>query len=441
MGATVAGVRLGRLVGRGSTGEVWAGTDLVDGTRVAVKLLDGAPEAVDVALAQGTRHPHVLEVRRVSEDPPAVVTVLAGGGSLAAQVHARGQLRPGEVVTVLAPLADALAWLHARGVVHGDVSGTNVLFVERGRPVLADLGSAGLAGTGRGVATPGFAAPEVVAGGPPSPAADVHGLAAVAWLALTGSDPPAAEDRLPLRLLVPECPDDLVDAVTLGLDPDPTRRPAPLELAAAARSGVEAEPVDLVPSAALGVRADEAVTYRVRAAAARQRSSPRARRWPRPSRKAVRAVGLSVVLAVAVAAGGTVLLPGLLDAPGAPAAGAGTAVLTGAGLEREVRTLVAARQTALRAGDPDLLGDVHHPDGSTLAGDGDLLRAGPVDVTYRVDAVRPTDAGGSVPDGERAVAAAVSLTTVTDGAGEVVEHVVVRLERHEGRWLLSDVRG
>ncbi len=430
-GATVAGVRLGQRIGRGATGEVWAGTDLLDGSRVAVKLLEGTPADVDGALAQGTRHPHVLEVRRVSHDPPAVVTVLAGGGSLAAQVRARGCLRPGEVVTVLAPLADALAWLHARGVVHGDVSATNVLFVERGRPVLGDLGSASLAGAGTPVATPGFAAPEVVSGAGPSPATDVHGLAAVAWLALTGAAPPAAEDRLPLRLLVPECPDELVDAVTAGLDPDPHTRPSPSELAAAARAATPAEPVGLVPSAALGVRPDEAVTYRVRASAARQRPSaaPSRRRWRPRARGVVPAVVAVVVLAV-VAAVGT--LSGLGDDQPRP--------LVAADLEQEVRALVAARQAALRSGDPDMLAEVHHPDGTTLGGDRDLLRSGPVDVSYRVLGVEAVGPGpGPGQDRDQVVEAAVSLSTATDGAPAVAEDVVLRLDRHDGRWLVSRV--
>jgi|GEM_PF-5270521 len=461
-GRTVAGVRLGTCIGRGSTGQVWAGTDLVDGTRVAVKLLSGAPADVDVALAQGAGHPHVLQVRRVHHDPPAVVTVLAGGGSLAAQVQARGCLRPAEVVTVLAPLADALAWLHARGAVHGDVSATNVLFVERGRPVLGDLGSASLAGGGPAFATPGFAAPEVLAGAPPSPAADVHGLAAVGWLALTGSVPPAAQDRLPLRLLAPECPDELVEAVTSGLDPDPARRPTPLELAAAARTGVEAEPVGLVPSAALGIRADEAVTYRVRSAAALDRAGlrPSRRTWGRapwsrgrdvlgpgpgpgsrrPARRAAVAAGVAVVVGALVLSA-VVLLPWphRSDEPAA----VGTATVTPAPLEQVVLALVEARQTALRSGDAGLLTDVHHPDGTTLTGDRDLLADGPVDVTYRVLSVEP---GGPAAVGARPgaatdgpVTAAVRLTTTTDGSPEMVEDLLVELDRHQGRWLVRRV--
>ncbi len=232
-GDVVAGVRLTSRVGRGSAGTVWSGTEVASGPRVAVKLLDRPSDGREAALLGAVRHPHVLPLRRASTDPPALVTDLAPGGSLADQVAARGTFPPGEVVTLLAPLADALAALHARGVVHGDVSGGNVLFVDRGRPVLADLGVAALLGGGTAWATPGSAAPEVLAGSPPGPAADVHGLGALGWLALTGALPPPEEDRLPLGLLAPGCPAGLLDAVTAAL----RTRPATAARAGGPRPG------------------------------------------------------------------------------------------------------------------------------------------------------------------------------------------------------------
>lgn len=504
VGAVVAGVRLTAFVGEGASGRVWAGTDESDGSRVAVKLLHGsdgnsdgdgdgdrdAHADVEGALLQGLRHPHVLAVRRVSTDPPAVVTELAGGGSVASQVRARGCLSAAEVVTVLAPLADALAWVHGRGVVHGDVSGTNVLFVDRGRPVLADLGGARLAGRGEVVATPGYAAPEVLAGDEPTAAADVHGLAAVAWLALTGTAPPAAEDRLPLRLLAPECPDELVEAVTAGLDPDPAARPGPLELAAAARAACPGEPVRLVPSAALGVRADEAVTYRVRQAAARERAARAPGRW-RPGRRsaAVLAATLGALLFAGVV--GFVTLdgtspvagPAAQGVPGSPAAPATTGPTAqptaqppenqpieneptenqptenqptenqpaenqpadepSTALTRTVTGLVHGREAALRAGDLTALDRVHHPAGSTLATDSALLLSGPVDVRYEVLDVHP-DASGRGPamsGGQEPgpVRALVRLRTAVGGAAPLTEQVLVELDRHDGTWLVRSV--
>lgn len=462
VGDVVAGVRLTGFVGEGASGRVWAGTDETDGTRVAVKLLhDGAGDA-EGALLGGLRHHHVLAVRRVVHDPPAVITELAGGGSLAAQVRARGAFGAPEVVTVLAPLADALAWVHGRGVVHGDVSAANVLFVERGRPVLSDLGGARLASSGTVVATPGYAAPEVVAGSPPTPASDVHGLAAVAWEALTGTAPPVAEDRLPLRLLAPECPDVLVDAVTAALDPDPQARPGPLELAAAARAACPGEPVRLVPGVMPGVRAEEAITYRVREAAARDRAAARGRASRRGGRSRLRTllvVGVTALSLLLVAGLGLVLGPDLLgprDTSREQVARSGTAGTAGTAsadpaadstidpdpapadlappasqeLRGEVVRLVAARESALRSGDLRALDGVHHPDGPALADDSALLLSGPVDVRYEVLEVRVTT------EPHRAV---VDLRTVLAGGTTLTERVVLDLQRSEGTWLVRAV--
>lgn len=468
VGELVAGARLTALVGRGGSGQVWAATEEPGGARVAVKLLDRSGAEREAQLLAGLRHPHVLPLRRVAHDPPAVVTDLAEGGSLQAQVQARGCLTAGEVATVVAPLADALAFLHGRGVVHGDVSGTNVLFVGRGRPVLADLGSATLAGVGEASATPGYAAPEVLAGARPGPASDVHGLGAVAWLALTGGVPPSAEDRLPLRLLAPECPDALAEVVTAALDPDPAARPAPEDLAGEVRLSCTPCAVRLVPGAALGVRAEEAVTYRVRLAAADDPAPARSPRR-RPGRRSALAGAVVAGVAAAVTTGvllaptlrpdatgtgpavpsGPDALPLAADpaAPatsGAPASSDGAedgdggspggdpVPLGGGELVAQVTALVAARQEALRTGDPAALGRVHHPDGDTLARDRALLGAGPVPVGYEVIAVTPVPGRPGV---------ATVLTRTTGAGREVTEEVVVELGLADGGWRVLAVQG
>jgi serine/threonine protein kinase len=112
--------------------------------------------------------------------------------------------------------------------------------------VLADLGVAGLAGDGVPWATPGYAAPEVLAGARPGPAADVHGLAAAAWLALTGSVPPPEPERLPLGLLAPDCPPRCWPPSPRRWTPTPTggRSPASWPLRPGALPGL---PVRLGP--------------------------------------------------------------------------------------------------------------------------------------------------------------------------------------------------
>lgn len=117
-----------------------------------------------------------------------VVTPWMASGSLTDVIDRGATWTLNEIVDRLAELARTLAAVHLRGVVHGDVSPGNVL-VTNSSPmfVLSDFGCAGpaerhhVARESVGVAsgTPGFAAPEVVAGSPPVTASDVFSLGAV----------------------------------------------------------------------------------------------------------------------------------------------------------------------------------------------------------------------------------------------------------------------
>src|SRR5690606_4753627 len=127
---------------------------------VALKVIRPRTGDVDDALCEAgllasVRHRHVVHLYDVlpltevgTGRPEAVVLVtqLAAGGSLAQLLSRRSILSPGELVTVLQPVAGALVDLHARGVVHGDLSTGNVLFRADGMPLLADLGTARVAG-------------------------------------------------------------------------------------------------------------------------------------------------------------------------------------------------------------------------------------------------------------------------------------------------------
>lgn len=247
---------------------MWVGREVLGGERVAVKLLDDPVDgAHEARLLAGVQHPHVVRLRRVSTSPPALVMDLAEGGSVDSLVRVRGPLDPGEVVTVLAPVADALAALHGTGAVHGDVTAANVLLGTDGRPLLADLGAGRLLGTGRSAATAGYAAPEVLSGVAPGPFADVHGLGAVGWFALTGAPPGPVAQRLPLVLLAPGCPEDLVQVLVRAVSPDPQDRPGLAELVELLQAAVAARPVRLVAAAMPSLPAEEAVTHRIRAEA------------------------------------------------------------------------------------------------------------------------------------------------------------------------------
>lgn len=219
---------------------------------VAVKRLRPGSDGIaarrlreEAAALARARHPNVVRLVDVVPDGDrdgdrvALVLEHAEGGTLAALARARGGLRSGEVVALLAPIADALAAAHARGVVHGDVSPSNVLLDRAGTPLLADF--AGPASRG----TPGYTAPEVEAGAPPTAAADVFALAAVATAIVR--DPTAG----------------LTAALAAALDADPNRRPTATRLRAALLAAVPAAevvlpgPAEVMPSPGID---DEPVT-------------------------------------------------------------------------------------------------------------------------------------------------------------------------------------
>lgn len=253
------------LLGFGTHGEVWLADDLSTGGTVALKIGRRAPE--EPAVASGAPpdrqpeqetallcridHPHIVRLQRVVPLPAgglAMVLDLASGGSLASLIAARGRFEPGEVSTLLVPLADALDHLHMRGVVHGDIAPGNVLFTGDGRPQLGDLGAARFLGSriGDAWATPGFTDPALTRSGVDGVdlrAADLWGLAAVGWFALTGRPPEEsvtggaqATDRSPA----------LGELLTQCLSAAPADRPSLHELADRAWQAARPTPVRLV---------------------------------------------------------------------------------------------------------------------------------------------------------------------------------------------------
>ncbi|MFE6925496.1 protein kinase [Nocardia sp. NPDC057663] len=138
---------------------------------------------------------------------PNIVTVLAAGatgsghpylvmpyyplGSLDAWIRRGGSIPVEQAVLVGLKIAGSLASAHQRGIVHRDVKPGNILLSDYGEPMLTDFGIAHVAGgfrTSEGTLTgsPAFIAPEVLEGDTPTPAADIYGLGATLFCALTG---------------------------------------------------------------------------------------------------------------------------------------------------------------------------------------------------------------------------------------------------------------
>ncbi|MBC2592272.1 protein kinase [Rhodococcus aetherivorans] len=244
-----------REIGRGGFGVVYRCTQADLDRTVAVKVL-----TVDLdeenrarflreqrAMGRLTGHPNivpVLQVGTTDSGRPYLVMPYHPQGSLDARIHRHGPLPLDEALRLGVKMAGALETAHRLGIVHRDVKPANILLTEYGEPQLADFGIAHIAGgfetaTGAVTGSPAYTAPEVLAGDPPSPAADVYGLGATVFSALTGH---AAFERRSgeqvvaqfLRITtqpVPDLrehgiPDDVADTIARAMARQPGRRPA-----------------------------------------------------------------------------------------------------------------------------------------------------------------------------------------------------------------------
>ena len=232
---------LGEHLGTGGMGSVWRAVDRRTGDEVALKVL-GQHDPGSAALlrfvreqAVRVRHPHVLApVGWVAEDDRvALATRLVRGGTVEDLLAEHGPLPTTYAAALLDQLLDALAAVHRAGVVHRDVKPANLLLepTGTGRPrlLLADFGVAVVAGDSRltrvpgPVGTDGFLPPELLHGGPATPAQDLYAAGVVGTQLVTGSGPTA-----------PVPPGPLAPLLSALRHPDPTRRPADAEAARAA---------------------------------------------------------------------------------------------------------------------------------------------------------------------------------------------------------------
>ncbi|MBF6166286.1 protein kinase [Streptomyces gardneri] len=189
-------------IGRGGFGVVYRCRQPTLDRTVAVKVLSAELDADNQArfvreqraMGRLTGHPNivtVLEAGATESGRPYLVMPYHPLGSVDAWIRANGPLSLEKVLALGVRIAGALAGAHRLDIVHRDVKPGNILLTEYGEPALTDFGIAHIAGGFRTTASvvtgsPAFTAPEVLEGDDPTPAADVYGLGATLFCALTG---------------------------------------------------------------------------------------------------------------------------------------------------------------------------------------------------------------------------------------------------------------
>jgi serine/threonine protein kinase len=245
--------RIVSLLGSGGMGEVYRATDLKLGQPVALKFLPAAtaedPAALarfhnEVRIARQIAHPNVCRVYDIGElEGLAYISMeYVDGEDLHSLLRRIGRLPSDKAVEIAQRLCAGLAAAHDRGVLHRDLKPANILIDGRGRVRIADFGLAGVAeemhaGDSRS-GTPGYMAPEQLAGKEVSVRSDIYSLGLVLYEMFTGKRAFDAKTRAELLELEERGEPPAPRSVVKDLDPavdrlilrclaaDPRDRPA-----------------------------------------------------------------------------------------------------------------------------------------------------------------------------------------------------------------------
>jgi serine/threonine protein kinase len=216
--SNLIGQSLGRYhileqLGEGGMATVYKAFDTRLERDVAVKIIRRAafpPEQLDRILKRFEReakalaklsHPNIVGVIDYGdyEGSPYFVMEFLPSGTLKQQLGKPIPWR--EAARLLLPVARALQYAHKQGIVHRDIKPSNILITESGEPMLADFGiakilesgeAATLTGTGIGMGTPEYMAPEQWTGNVTAQS-DIYSLGVVFYEMVTGRKPYAAD--------------------------------------------------------------------------------------------------------------------------------------------------------------------------------------------------------------------------------------------------------
>jgi serine/threonine protein kinase len=222
-------------LGHGGMATVYCARDMKLDRQVAIKLLAenfAGDEEVrkrfsrEARLAARLDHPNVVQVFDVGEedDRPYIVMEYVDGGTLADRLgRRRRSLSRAEALQLLNQLCDGLGHAHSKKLIHRDIKPQNLLLRESdGCLKITDFGIARaaeettrLTRPGKVIGTDRYMAPEQLADGKITPAADVYACGVVADEILPKARPPELREIVE-RCLREDPGDRFTDARALG---------------------------------------------------------------------------------------------------------------------------------------------------------------------------------------------------------------------------------
>lgn len=205
--------RIGKKIGSGGIGVVYAAEHTTLGHQVAVKVLRGAAARDGGEIARLRREAYiqvnidsinVCRVHDLDQMPDGsmyVVMERLHGRSLADKLSREHIVAPGFAIPVFIGVCRALAAAHKKGVVHRDLKPGNIFLCDDGTPKVLDFGMSklttaeSLTQAGYTLGTPEYMAPEQCIGANVVPQTDLYAFGVLMYEALTGELPIVAQSR------------------------------------------------------------------------------------------------------------------------------------------------------------------------------------------------------------------------------------------------------
>jgi len=205
--------RIGRKIGSGGIGVVYAAEHTSLGHEVAIKVLRGAAAMDGSEIARLRREAHiqvrldhpniarVMDLDQMADGSIYVVMERLQGRSLADKMSKEGAIAPGFAIPCFIDVCRALAAAHDIGVVHRDLKPGNIFLCEDGSSKVLDFGMSKLTAAesltqaGYTLGTPEYMAPEQCIGAPVEARTDLYAFGVVMYEALTGELPIHSSNR------------------------------------------------------------------------------------------------------------------------------------------------------------------------------------------------------------------------------------------------------
>lgn len=205
---------LGEQLGSGAFGEVLECFSLVDESPHAVKLIKKSLLTYDdkmsleneVSILKDMDHDHIIKLKAHIDDPDMVyiVTDIVRGGELFDRIVRKEKYSEKDARGLVKILLQTMVYIHEKNVVHRDLKPENLLLTSMHDDMdikICDFGLAkrlqNMSASGKEIAcgTPGYVAPEILAGRPYGCEVDIWSVGVITYILVCGYPPFYDDDQ------------------------------------------------------------------------------------------------------------------------------------------------------------------------------------------------------------------------------------------------------